>query len=185
MSNIKNSWKGINLLLNGKTRGDHVITALKRPGNGGLSHNADGLPNIMNSFFSSIGPNLAARIPQAQKHFSSFLPKQKDAGSFVFKPVTPIEIEAEILSIPLNKVYGLYSCPTRILKCASKIISRPLCKLINNSMETGACPSKLKHAKVVPVYRTEGMTTQILATTALSLCSLFLIESSKKRCIVA
>ena len=38
MSNIKNTWKGINLLINGKTRGDHVITALKRPGNGGLSH---------------------------------------------------------------------------------------------------------------------------------------------------
>ena len=126
MSNIKNTWKGINLLINGKTRGDHVITALKRPGNGGLSHNADELPNIMNSFFSSIGPNLAARIPEAQKHFSSFLPKQKDAGSFVFKPVTPIEIEAEFLCIPLNKVYGLYSCPTRILKCASKIISSPL-----------------------------------------------------------
>ena len=81
MSNIKNTWKGINLLINGKTRGDHVITALKRPGNGELSHNDDELPNIMNSFFSSIGPNLAARIPQAQKHFSSFLPKQKDAGS--------------------------------------------------------------------------------------------------------
>ena len=105
MSNIKNTWKGINLLINGKTRGDHVITALKRPGNGGLSHNADELPNIMNSFFSSIGPNLAAKISQAQKHFSSFLPKQKDAGSFVFKAVNPIEIEAEILSIPLNKAY--------------------------------------------------------------------------------
>ena len=125
----------------------------------------------MNSFVSSIGPNLAARIPQAQKHFSSFLPKQKDAGSFVFKPVTPIEIEAEILSIPLNKVHGLYSCPTRILKCASKIISSPLCKLINTSIETGAYPSKLKHAKVVPVYK--GRTKQILAATALSLYSLF------------
>ena len=130
MSNIKNIWKGINLLINGKTRGYNVITALKRPGNGGLSHNADEIPNIMNSFFSSIDPNLAARIPQAQKHFSSFLPKQNNAGSFLFKPVTPIEIEAEILSIPLNKVYGLYSCPTRILKSASKIISSPLCKLI-------------------------------------------------------
>ena len=107
---------------------------------------------------SSIGPNLAARIPQAQKHFSRFLPKQKDAGSFVFKPVTPIEIEAEILSIPLNKVYGLYSCPTRILKCTSKIILSPLCKLINNSMETGAYRSKLKHAKVVPVYKGEDKT---------------------------
>lgn len=60
--------------------------------------------------------------------------------------------------IPLNKVYGLYSCPTRILKCASKIISSPLCKLINNSIETGAYPSKLKHAKVVPVYKGEDKT---------------------------
>ena len=159
MSNIKNTWKGINLLINGKTRGDHVITVLKRSGNGELSHNDDELPNIMNSFFSSIDPNLAARIPQAQKHFSSFLPKKTDAESFVFKPVTPIEIEAEFLSIPLNKVYGLYSCPTRILKCASKIISSPLCKLISNSsIESGAYPSKLKHAKVVPVYKGEDKT---------------------------
>ena len=104
MSNIKNTWKGINLLINGKTRGGNAITTLKRPGDGGLSHSVDEIPNIMNSFFSSLGPNLDARIPQAQKHFSSFLPMQKNAGSFVFKPVTPIEIEAEILSIPLNKV---------------------------------------------------------------------------------
>ena len=158
MSNIKNTWKEINLLVNGKTRGDNVITALKRPGNGGLSHKADETPNIVNSFFTSISPNLAARIPQAQKHFSSFLPKQKNAGSFVFKPAIPIEIEAEILSIPLNKVYGLYFCPARILKCASKIISSPLCKLINNSIEIGAYPSKLKYAKVVPVYKGEDKT---------------------------
>ena len=148
MSNIKNTWKGNNLLINGKTRGDNVITAHKRPGNGGLSRNADEIPSIMNSFFSSIGPNVAARIRQAQKHFSSFLPKQNNAGSF----------EAEILSIPLHKVYGLYSCPTRILKSASKIISSPLCKLINKSIEIGAYPSKLKHAKVVPVYKGEDKT---------------------------
>ena len=83
---------------------------------------------------------------------------QKDAGSFVFKPVTPIEIEAEILSIPLNKVYGLYSCPTRILKCASKIILSPLCKLVNNSIDIGAYLLKLKHAKVIPLCKGEGKT---------------------------
>ena len=101
----------------------------------------------MNSFYSCIGPNLAARIPQAQKHFSSFLPKQKYARSFVSKPVPPIEIEAEILSIPLHNVYRLYSC-LKILKCASKIILSPLCKLINDSTPTGAYPSKLKHASL-------------------------------------
>ena len=113
--------------------------------------------------FSSIGANLAARIPRAQKHFSSFLPKQNNAGSFVFKPITPIEIEAEILSIPLNKVYGLYSCPTRIVKSTSKIISSPLCKLINKSIEIGAYPSKWKHAKVVPVYKGEDKTDPLLS----------------------
>ena len=46
MSNIKNTWKGINLLINGETRGDHVITALKHPGKEGLSHDDDELPNM-------------------------------------------------------------------------------------------------------------------------------------------
>ena len=46
----------------------------------------------------------------------------------------------------------------RILKSASKIISSPLCKLINKSIEIGAYPSKLKHAKVVPVYKGEDKT---------------------------
>ena len=126
---------------------------------GRLSHDADELGTQYHELMvSSIGPNLAARISQAQKSFSNFLPMQKDAGSFVFKPVTPIEIEAEILAIPLNKVYRLYSCPTHILKCASKIISSPLCKLINNSIEIGVYLLKLKHAKVIPVYKGEGKT---------------------------
>ena len=77
---------------------------------------------------------------------------------FLTELVTHIEIEAEILSIPLNNVYGLYSCPTRILKCASKIFSSPLCKLITNSIEIGVYPSKLKHVKVVPVYKGEEET---------------------------
>ena len=183
MSNIKNTWKGLNLLINGKTRVNNLITALKRPGNGGLSHKVDEIPNIMNSFVSSIGPNLDARIPQAQKNFSNFLPKEKNAVSFVFKPVTLIEIEAEILStIPLNKVYGLYSCPTRILKCASKIISSPLCILINNSIKIGAYPSKLKHAEVVPVYKGEDKANP-RNYRPISLLSVFnrIFEKKKKR----
>ena len=53
MSNIKNTWKGIYLLINGKTRGDNVITALRCPGNEGLSCKADEIIiiNIINSFF--------------------------------------------------------------------------------------------------------------------------------------
>ena len=65
-------------------------------------------------------------MPHSEKHFSEYLPKQiidcentaSQQGSFAFFPATPSEIELEIISLPINKSYGLYSCPTRILKCA-------------------------------------------------------------------
>ena len=86
------------------------------------------------------------------------LPKSSTLGSFAFQPVTPSEVELEILSTPHNKAYGLFSCPTRMLKCASKVISKPLCKIINDSITSGVFPSRLKHAKVIPIYKNEDVT---------------------------
>ena len=80
------------------------------------------------------------------------------SGSFVFDPTSPHEIELEIIQTPLNKAYGLYSCPTRILRCARYIISQPLSDIINNSVSQGIYPSKLKHAKVIPIYKGEDDT---------------------------
>ena len=54
---------------------------------------------------------------------------------------------------PTKKSYGLYSCPTRLLKCSRHIISAPLANLINNSVQRGIFPSKLKHAKIIPIFK--------------------------------
>jgi len=40
-------------------------------------------------------------------------------------------------------------------RIASKIISSPLCELINNSIEIGAYPSRLERSKVFPIYKGE------------------------------
>ena len=141
-----------------KKKSGNVISALKCPGNRGISLDPSEFPNSLNSHFVSVGPKLASRIPNSRTHFSEYLPKRSNAGSFVFQPVIPTEIELEILSTPSNKALGLYSCPIRIMKCASKIISRPLCKLINFSIANGIYPSKLKHAKVIPIYKSEDET---------------------------
>ena len=79
-------------------------------------------------------------------------------GSFFFDPVSPDDIEREILSIPKNKSYGLYSCPTRILSCAKHILSGPLADIFNMSVQKGVFPSKLKEAKVIPVYKSDDET---------------------------
>ena len=116
-NNLKNTWKGINILINRNKKNIKQITALRKPNNAGISYNPSEIPDIMNNHFATIGNNLSSKIPQPSTSFTSYLPRFAHSGSFVFEPVLPTEIELEIISIPLNKATGLYSCPTRMLKC--------------------------------------------------------------------
>ena len=72
---------------------------------------------------------------------------------FFFDPVTPSEI-----LLTLNNAYGLYSCAIRILKGANHIVSATLAEIMNMSVQTGVYPSKLKHAKAIPVFKTGDRT---------------------------
>ena len=92
-----------------------------------------------------MGHRLASNLPRSNRHFSEYLHGNYEK-SFFFDPVAPTEIEREILSIPLNKAHGLYSCPNSILRSARYILSYPLTKLMNLSVTSGEYPSKLKHA---------------------------------------
>ena len=67
-------------------------------------------------------------------------------------------MKLEISRIPNNKFHGLYSCPTKILKCSSNVISNTLAEIINLSISTGVYPNKLKIAKIVPIFKTDDNT---------------------------
>ena len=186
LSNIKKTWEGINNLLGRKRKAIKQITALKRPGSGHdqISYNSSEFPDIMNKYFSSIGHNLASKMPNSKKEFFDYLPKSRNVDSFFFNPVTQTEIESEIMNIPLNKAHGLYSFPTRILRSARHILSHPLSELINKSVEHGIYPSKLKLAKVIPII-TKVMMNLTHPTIDLYPCFQSSTESSKKWCIFA
>ena len=62
-------------------------------------------------------------------------------------------METETLSIPNKRTYGIYSCPTQLLKYVSDIISLPLATLLNVSVSLGVYPAKLKLSKIVPVFK--------------------------------
>ena len=60
----------------------------------------------------------------------------------------------QILSIPNNKSYGLYSSPIKLLKCASSNIIAPiLLEMLNISVTLGKYPSKLKLSKITPIFK--------------------------------
>jgi hypothetical protein len=120
--------------------------------------NSKDIPDILNKHFSTIGKKLASKLPNSNTHFSQYLNSHNYLNSFFFNPVIPSEVEFEITSMPCNKADGLYSCPIRILKCIKQQISWPLAEIINLSIQKGVFPSKLKHAKVVPIYKTDDET---------------------------
>ena len=154
MTNVRKTWIGINHLIGRNIRRCKPIVAL---------------PNVLNEFFSSVGQTLAASVPP---HFSHYLPAINSSSSFFFEPVTSMELETEIPLLPANKSHGLYSCPVRVLKSSSSVFSRPLAHIMNNSVLTGQYPSKLKHAKVVPIFM-GGDETDPSNYRPISLLSLF------------
>ena len=76
------------------------------------------------------------------------------------------------LLLRINKSHGLYSCPVRVLKSSSRILSLPLAYIMINSVLTGQYPAKLKHAKVIPIFKS-GDETDPSDYCPISLLSLF------------
>ena len=116
------------------------------------------LPNILNKYFASIGHKLGTNTSQPDSHFTDYLKDTQIRDSFFCTPITSSEVESEILSIPNKKFHGLYSCPTKILKCARSFTSKAIAEMINISIQSGIYPSILKHAKVIPVFKTGDVT---------------------------
>ena len=161
-SNSKKTWAIINSLLHSKKSksGRKPISALQDPALfGEICSDKAKLPNIMNNFFASIGNNLANKITTSTtSHFADYMTNIDQPNSFFYKPATSEEIENEILLLSNHKTYGLYSIPITLLKSARSVIGIHLANLINLSVQTGQYPSKLKIAKVIPIFKDEDDT---------------------------
>ena len=89
--------------------------------NNNLTNDSSRIPNILNKHFSNVGNILASKLPPAERPFIDYLRNSSSPElSFFFRPVTPSEIQFQILSIPNSKSHGLYSCPTQLLNTQGK-----------------------------------------------------------------
>jgi len=79
------------------------------------------------------------------------MPTWKKATSLYFRPTDSKETINTIDSLKPQKSCGHDNVNTLLLKQIKFAI--PLSIAINKSMETGVFPSKLKIAKVIPIYK--------------------------------
>ena len=108
-----------------------------------------------NEYFTKIGPELARSIDTSHKiPFDNYLNSPCQL-SFQFQYTTPDSIEKIIGDLKPRSSAGYDNLSSKLLKDIKGIISRPLSIIINQSLCSGIFPSKLKLAKVIPLYKKE------------------------------
>ena len=113
----------------------------------------DLIANKFNEYFTQIGPRLAGNIDIANKRsYESYLGNPCEV-EFNFTRTTSEEIVEIISKMKPKSSSGLDSISCRLMKDISDIIAIPLTSLINQSLQFGIFPDKLKIAKVVPIFK--------------------------------
>ena len=148
--NIRKIWKGVKEIVSLKSSSTSKPISLRIDDI--VTSNPEIVANSFNSYFSSVADKIRSKIPESNKHFTSFL-KHPNLNSIFLSPVTPEEVQKIIHSMPLSKSSGPNSIPIKILKLVCKEISYPLTELVNLSFSTGQFPSALKLSKVIPIFK--------------------------------
>ena len=109
--------------------------------------------NKFNDFFADIGPSLASKIDTTgKKHFQVYLSKNIP-HRFNFTTVTADGLTKILSKFEPKTSCGYDNVSMKLLKHIFQYIADPLTIIINQSLTTGIFPSKLKIAKVIPIYK--------------------------------
>ena len=78
---MKNTWAGINSLINNKRKDFKRISSIIHPDSKVPTTDRSEISNIFNNFFSSVGPNLASKLPSTNREFTDYMYGNFDKSS--------------------------------------------------------------------------------------------------------
>ena len=115
------------------------------------------ITNKFNKYFVNIGRDLAAKIPECDGSFESFLNDSlpQNGDSMLIEPTSAHEILNVVSELRSNKAAGFDEIAPRVVKSVVANIAVALCHLFNLSFQTGIFPDKLKIAKVTPLFKSD------------------------------
>ena len=120
--------------------------------NNTITNDHSSIAKSFNDYFSSIGPNLANRIPQTEKSFVHYL-KNRNTDTLFFIPTDTEEIIDIVEKSNNKKSKGFDDISNDLLKQIINEIAIPLEHVINLSIVNGIVPDKMKIAKVIPIHK--------------------------------
>ena len=110
------------------------------------------IANQFNQHFSSIGPSLAATVPQSSKHFSDFLPPPAER-SFFMEPISQFTMQKYILCLKPKTGLDDNNFSVKLINSVAPHISKPLSHIFNVSVESGIFPEGMKTSRCIPIFK--------------------------------
>ena len=150
-NDIRRTWKTINEILTKNQTQNKFPTVFN--GNGSMITDKVNIANKFNVFFTNIGEKIAKGINyDGNKTYGHYLNKDIHS-SFTFMNIDEDAINKIIYNLPPKSSSGCDGISTKLLKVIAPVIIKPLTLLINQVLNTGTFPDKLKIAKVIPIFK--------------------------------
>ena len=152
-NDTKNTWKIFNQVI-GRTNDKHnTVSAFKLDDQPVTSSRS--IANAFCNFFTDVGANYAAKIPQSHHKPHHYLGSNRNMHSIFLAPTDKTEIIKLVSSLKSKSSTGYDGINSVFLKNIINSIAEPLSILSNRSMLEGKVPNSLKLAKIVPIYKSK------------------------------
>ena len=113
------------------------------------------IANEFNTYFANIGYNLASKMKNnSNTTYDDFL-SNPSLSSFTFQPITEETIINIIDKLESKNSQSHDGLSSKYLKVIKHETSKAITLIVNQSLNTGIFPDKLKCAKVIPIYKKE------------------------------
>ena len=145
-SDPKKFWNTISSVIPNKKKSSAIINLKDRDSDSEVEQ--ERVANFMNSFFTSVGPNLAQKHTDRREYFG-------DIENQSIEDITTDTDEVILLcrEIEILKSSGIDEISSKICKDAFLVLAEQLVHLFNSSLRTGIFPDEWKIAKVIPLYK--------------------------------
>ncbi len=156
-SDIKATWKTIKEILN-RSKNKSSFPSFFRDENNKVITDKVEIANKFNYFFSTVGSKLAKNIKTPNgKSFKDYLNKLHQK-CFNFQKIRSDIINKIIDELAPKSSSGFDGLSTKFVKNLKNYLLQPITLIVNQMINTGLFPDKLKIAKINPIYKKDDET---------------------------
>ena len=113
------------------------------------------MAELFNNFFVNIGPTLAKKITTNNKDPTQYITSSPTC-SFYLSPITEAQVSALFPGLNENKISLII--PNKLIKLASKPLSKPFTAIYYESILMGKVPELFKISNVTPIFKSGAVT---------------------------